>query len=702
MKIKLGDSAVSEIIGAIFLLAMAISVFSVVYINVLSDTGPDPNANATIIGKIENGHPVFEFQRGEGVGLDSKVYFFNNGSIFNMTTVENLIKSNDNSPMWDIGEKLFCPFSVPGKEIKATIYDSNTNELVWWGILQEGGILGKLGAIWHFNETNGTIAYDSLNDNDGTLYGPEWNTSIKKDGNSSLEFNGIDYVHVMGDSYSLNYIKNLSVEAYFKFTENPFIPTTMSFGDPFGYQPHIININDNVYAVTYGNVTNSKGFVDTINIFPNGTGKTNDQLLFDDDVHWPILCQISGEVYIVAYANSDKYPSYTTLKTLRIVNDGTIYSLDGNFVFGFKEVSDHKIIKISDNHTALVYRSNSDSGMIKTINITDNGNTISDYPGDGTYEFEENLCFEPDIIPISGNIYAIVYGNHNGDGIIKTVNITPDGVIHKPFIDSFIFDSINGTINPDIKLVSNNTYVIAYSDDNEEIGLLATVRITDKGDIRKVIDTFVFEKQEGKNNPICIGPKIIHMTNDYFVIAYTGKKHLGNVAIVKIEKFGSINHTFLLKFTYEGSFSFAYEADILRITDNVFVSAFRTGNPQEGDIRTFLLSDVIDFNSQPTNCGIIYKQDTWSIYVNQTHIGATINNTNFPMPYTWDNSVDWNHLIMTYNGSHLEVWCNGIRVISKDYNYNIYGTNLDKYIHIGESFRGFIDEVSIYDEIIIK
>ena len=73
IKTKMGDTAVSEIVGAIFLLAVAISVFSVVYMNVLSDDGPNPESHATIVGKMEIGNAIFEHRRGEGISTDSKV-----------------------------------------------------------------------------------------------------------------------------------------------------------------------------------------------------------------------------------------------------------------------------------------------------------------------------------------------------------------------------------------------------------------------------------------------------------------------------------------------------------------------------------------------------------------------------------------------------------------------------------------------------
>ena len=67
IKTKRRDKAVSEIVGTILLLAIAICVFSVVYMNVLSEDGPNPETYATIVGKMETGYAIFEHRRGEGI-----------------------------------------------------------------------------------------------------------------------------------------------------------------------------------------------------------------------------------------------------------------------------------------------------------------------------------------------------------------------------------------------------------------------------------------------------------------------------------------------------------------------------------------------------------------------------------------------------------------------------------------------------------
>jgi hypothetical protein len=165
MRIKIGDFASSEIIGAIVLLAIAISVFSVVYINVLSDNGPYPNAYVTIVGKVEKNpveffDVVFEHRRGESLGLDTKVIlniggFY--GDNYHMTVNdESLIDPQKTIDGWNIGERLVYH---PGQDlddvqISALITNVETNSLVFWGTLQEGYIAPPWGrgGLWHFDE----------------------------------------------------------------------------------------------------------------------------------------------------------------------------------------------------------------------------------------------------------------------------------------------------------------------------------------------------------------------------------------------------------------------------------------------------------------------------------------------------------------------------------------------------------------------
>ena len=97
MKTKVGVSASSEIVSSVVLLTIAISVFSILYINVLSDDGPDPHIYITIIGKIESGKIVFEHQRGDSLGLDTQIMLTIDGRFEETLIAEDLLDTASKS-----------------------------------------------------------------------------------------------------------------------------------------------------------------------------------------------------------------------------------------------------------------------------------------------------------------------------------------------------------------------------------------------------------------------------------------------------------------------------------------------------------------------------------------------------------------------------------------------------------------------------
>ncbi|MBA7678503.1 hypothetical protein ES703_86779 [subsurface metagenome] len=137
--------------------------------------------------------------------------------------------------------------------------------------------------------------------------------------------------------------------------------------------------------------------------------------------------------------------------------------------------------------------------------------------------FETNKGKTPNIIHVSGDVYAIAYSGDKDDGYLKTVEITTTGDITEPVIDTFEFETVKGK-TPDIIHVSGNVYTIAYEG---ESGQVTTVEITTTGDITEpVIDTFEFDTVMGKT------PDIIHISGNVYTIAYSGES--GHVTTVEI------------------------------------------------------------------------------------------------------------------------------------------------------------------------
>ncbi|PNX45360.1 MAG: hypothetical protein BV459_08635, partial [Thermoplasmata archaeon M11B2D] len=65
--------AVSSVMGELLLLAIAVVVISTLCTQLLNFDGPQDIANVTVIGKLEQGTPAFELQRGESLAPDAEI-----------------------------------------------------------------------------------------------------------------------------------------------------------------------------------------------------------------------------------------------------------------------------------------------------------------------------------------------------------------------------------------------------------------------------------------------------------------------------------------------------------------------------------------------------------------------------------------------------------------------------------------------------
>ena len=148
-------------------------------------------------------------------------------------------------------------------------------------------------------------------------------------------------------------------------------------------------------------------------------------------------------------------------------------------------------------------------------------------------EFDNAKGKTPNIIHISGNVYAIAYAGDGDDGWLITGTITAAGQITDTLIDSLEFDPVKGN-TPNIIPISGNVYAIAYAGDLDD-GFLITVTIATDGQITDtVIDTLEFDTSQGKT------PNIIPISGDVYAIAYAGNADAGSLKTVTIATDGQI------------------------------------------------------------------------------------------------------------------------------------------------------------------
>jgi len=349
---------------------------------------------------------------------------------------------------------------------------------------------------------------------------------------------------------------------------------TLEFDTTYGHTPDIIGVSGDIYAVAYRGNGND-GFLKTIEITPDGdiTNSVVDTLEFDtSNCIYPSIIHISGNIYAIAYQGpgNDGF-----LKTVEIASDGDITnSVIDTLEFDTGNGREPTIIHVSGNIYAIAYRGNGSDGFVRTVEIASDGditNSVID-----TLEFDTSAGYYPDIILITGNIYAIAYRGNGGDGFIKTVEIASDGDITNSTLDTLEFDTSKGYY-PAILHIGGNIFTIAYQGAGND-GFLKTVEIAPNGDItNSVIDTLEFDTGNGRE------PDIIHVSDNIFAIVHRGNGNDGLIRTIEIATDGDINNDVID--TFEFDTGAGYFPDIINISGGIFAIAYR-GPGSDGFLKT--------------------------------------------------------------------------------------------------------------------
>jgi hypothetical protein len=136
-KLKNSNNAVSEILGTVLLLGMAVSLFSLLSYVVLSYPFTPSAPSVNLVGTIDGSDVVLEHYGGESLDISNKVIITKGESISKVNISEYLIDSNNNE-LWDIGEQLvYFVGDVTEEIIDVTVVDISSNSIIMSGIIQE-------------------------------------------------------------------------------------------------------------------------------------------------------------------------------------------------------------------------------------------------------------------------------------------------------------------------------------------------------------------------------------------------------------------------------------------------------------------------------------------------------------------------------------------------------------------------------------
>ena len=139
------SQAVSELIGTVLLLAIAVALFSVVYVMVSTVLVGEAVPQVNIVGYVEGDNIILENLGGESLGSGTILQYIIAG---NKTTVPlnatTLVDDNDNN-RWDIGERIvYDGGTLTGYEVDAAVIYSPSNTAIFYNNLQAGSSNGTI------------------------------------------------------------------------------------------------------------------------------------------------------------------------------------------------------------------------------------------------------------------------------------------------------------------------------------------------------------------------------------------------------------------------------------------------------------------------------------------------------------------------------------------------------------------------------
>jgi hypothetical protein len=671
------EHAVSEIVGTLILIVIAVSTFSAVSIIILNPWSNFSDVDVPevlLAGSIHNNDVVIEHQGGIPLDAKTKLTITIEGAAdtFRVNDFSYWFDQNSDG-LWTVGERVVYPAgNLQGKQVSCVVVDVDKNSIIFDKIIQKGtSVFSPYITVLppdDVSETSATLKmyynfYNTscfksglLNFTYGVFGGPYLHSPLVKpvslDGWYGLQLNGLlsgtqyEYWSWMNCSNGTLFDGPLSFYTYqvtrglWHFDE--------AFGSTTAQDAMNPTVNGSVYNAAFipgGKINRSLNFTGKTNYvdvphhpkfnltneitietwlnvskigaqFPGNVSELSTKNISDvlgKSCFEPDLIHITGWMYAIAYRDN----SSTSVTTFQMNDDGVFLGTIDTKIIPVPHFYEPTIIKIHNNIYAIVYGASDDQTEAKshivTLSLYGNG-TIGDIID--TFDFPQYYGREPNIINIGSDIYAIALGGASFEvyptGYLVTVSIDNLGNIGSALIDTLKFPLSASCSEPSIVHTTGDIYIITYNGYGATAGngYVITVHILNNGSIVEPLeDTVQFGLPETG-----LEPTMIHVVNDIFAISYGADSNdqlrTGYIKTLSINSAGHIINAsldILPFYTYLSPIDYNFETDILHIEGKLYAISFTGGNNSNWK-RGFLTTVSIENNGNISDSALfIYE-----------------------------------------------------------------------------------------------
>lgn len=584
--------AVSEIVGTLFLVVIAIGLFTAVTLMVINPWGNfkdvDP-PNVSLVGYVR-GDSVFLEHHG-GVSLDQNtritITIANTSDTFAVNEFDYWSDSNSDGS-WSINEQIVYPGgSLQGKQVSCSVVSIDKNTIIFDKILQKGSTVfapfidallpddvtetsATLKMYYHFFNTS-YFSTGRLNFTYGPNGGPYLSSALARpvsiDGWYGLQLNGL----LSGTQYVywawMNCSNGTMVDGPITFYTYQTTRGLWHFDEPFGSP----EAKDSMNPFCNGTVHDAVFLV---------TGKINGSLNVSGSAQYVGVphhhkFNLTNEITIETWINVSKigaqFPGNVSELSSKNISD----------IFG-ETCLEPDLIRVLGDVYAVAYRDNI-SASVTTFKMNEDGVFLGVLD---TKAIPVPHFFEPDLVQVRDDVFAVIYGAADDQTEAKnhlvTFHIYVNGTIGD-IIDSFDTPQYYGR-EANIININSNLYAISVGGTSFETlptGYLATLTIDDQGDIGSdVVDTLKFPHTS------CSETSIVHIDGDIYTIAYNGygvTAGQGYILTVRILNNGSIIEPVEEMFNYTLPQD-GLEPTMIHVTNDIYAISY--GADSNDQLRT--------------------------------------------------------------------------------------------------------------------
>ncbi len=486
-------------------------------------------------------------------------------------TVGDLLDSSSKADgVWSIGEEIIIVNNDPNlpiMHINAFITDTNSNTVVMRGILQEGSAAVNPVAV--------TLNADTITTNTAKIY-------MQYDFRYYIGTRKVCFTYIPVSVYTANnsapwnstgWVQVFSSNGSYNFNLVGLHENTQYFYQAWVQYNSSVNVTQKVNSSGSINMFRTQSYssgmwcfdeslgliaIDSSNngnngtLFPADVTQTAQRLNQSENVVNNRSLRVDGyndyvvvnnaaslsptnEIALECWVKPELKNEWKGTNLQRI--NSTMY---GTATYGCYEPD---IINITNNRFAIVSRNSGYGGFIVTVEVAANGSITRNATTSliDIFQFESTRCETPRIIKVVGSsdIYAVVYRGPNYYLYMATIKITSAGKISKTVADKQVLDSINSNY-PDIIYTDNDFYAVAYSSSEtylaatRYVGRLQITRVTTAGLITAQKAYYNFGSS-GNPSGIMQYLDIINIKPDYYSIVFRDSDTDGALRALQIK-----------------------------------------------------------------------------------------------------------------------------------------------------------------------